>query len=261
MVIRLLTWNIAHGRGLSLWQGFHSSGFFLRNLSRIAELIAASRADVVALQEVDRDSHWNANLDLLEILRSATRHPFAELGVTNRRGGARPLLYGNGLLSHFPIRNRETVPFGNRTLGEKGFLWTEIELADGRLLPLVNLHLAFASRRRRIKQVELLVDRLSENIRKNRSTSDDRQYCLPIICGDFNSRLSSASDAVQHLLQHLHDHGGYRSVPRRARTFPSLLPAAGIDFVCVSREVKILRVNVLASRDSDHLPVFVELDL
>lgn len=63
--LRILTFNIAHGRGLSLYQGWHREGTIRRNLDAIAQVIRSSQADIVALQEVDQSSHWNAHLDLL----------------------------------------------------------------------------------------------------------------------------------------------------------------------------------------------------
>jgi endonuclease/exonuclease/phosphatase family metal-dependent hydrolase len=55
------------------------------------------------------------------------------------------------------IAETETIVFGKRRVGEKGFLYAEIDVG-GRVLPLVNLHLHFSSRRRRLQQLDLLVN-------------------------------------------------------------------------------------------------------
>ena len=55
--LRILTLNIAHGRGLSTYQGFHGARCIERNLLRIARLLQREGADIVAMQEVDEDSH------------------------------------------------------------------------------------------------------------------------------------------------------------------------------------------------------------
>ena len=64
--LRLLTLNIAHGRGLSTYQGFHRARGIERNLLRIARLLDREGPDIVAMQEVDEDSHWNQRIHLLD---------------------------------------------------------------------------------------------------------------------------------------------------------------------------------------------------
>ena len=51
--IRFLTLNIAHGRGLSSYQGFHGVKGIERNLLRISHLFKREAPDIIALQEVD----------------------------------------------------------------------------------------------------------------------------------------------------------------------------------------------------------------
>ena len=96
--LRLLTLNIAHGRGLSTYQGFHGTRGIERNLLGVARLLQREAADVVALQEVDEDSHWNQRIHLLDFLKAEACYAHSHLGVHNRRGGRLPLAYGNGLL-------------------------------------------------------------------------------------------------------------------------------------------------------------------
>ena len=50
--LRILTLNIAHGRGLSQYQGFLPERGILRNLSRITKLLERVSPDLVAFQEV-----------------------------------------------------------------------------------------------------------------------------------------------------------------------------------------------------------------
>ena len=66
------------------------------------------------------------------------------------------MAYGNALLTRFPIRHAEHEAFGQASLGEKGFVCAELETPHG-ILPVVNLHLDFRSRLRRIEQVETLI--------------------------------------------------------------------------------------------------------
>ena len=254
--LRVLTLNIAHGRGLSTYQGFHSARGIERNLKRIVRLLERSSADVVALQEVDEDSHWNQGIHLLDVLRRGADYPHHYLGVHNRRYGKLPLAYGNGLLSRFPIEHAEHEAFGKACLGEKGFVYAELAL-PGRSLPVVNLHLDFRSRRKRIEQIERLITYLE---RRGSSRQRDR-FLPPLVCGDFNSRSGKPNDAVRHLFRYLEGRFAYQMLPSTGKTFPSLLPTHGLDFVFVPPAFEVRRCEVLRSFVSDHRPVAVDLQI
>jgi len=228
-----------------------------RNLRRIAHLLHRAEADIVALQEVDEDSHWNKHIHLLDVLKRSAAYEESYLGVHNKREGRLPLAYGNGLLSKFPILHAEHQAFGQASLGEKGFLCVELETAAG-ILPLVNLHLDFRSRRRRIEQVEHLIRFLDEKS----YTSDRRPHLSPIICGDFNSRQGRRTDAVCHLFEYLLKEMRYELLPyKNARTFPSFLPTHCIDFFFIPPVYNVLQCKVLRSFVSDHRPVLIEIEL
>ncbi len=253
--LRLVSLNMAHGRGLSAYQGFHSARGIERNLDRIARLLRTTAADVVALQEVDEDSHWNRRIHLLDYLQAEAAYPHAYLGVHNKRGGRLPLAYGNGLLSRLPIEQAEHKAFGRATLGEKGFMYAQLALG-GRHLPVVNLHLDFRSRQRRVRQVEQLIDFLQAR----RNDPDGATWCAPLICGDFNSGGGKPSDAVRHLFSHLQEDCAYELFPRtRPKTFPSLLPTHGIDFFLVPPSYEVLDCRVLRAYVSDHRPILLDL--
>lgn len=254
--LRLLTFNIAHGRGLSLYQGFHSEKGIRKNLGKIGSLLRESQADIVALQEVDENSHWNKGLNLAELIGEAGGYPYSEVGVNNRRAGNKPLAYGNAILSRHPVHFWENNPFGEATLGEKGFLYAEVDVA-GHHVPVINLHLDFRSRKRRIWQVERVV----EYLRARPCPRDSGRMVAPIICGDFNSRSSPDGDAVNHLFQTILSHGDYTIHPQGAKTFPAHWPRKAIDFIFVPKPYRVVSETVLKSYLSDHLPVLVEFAL
>ncbi|HRG55875.1 MAG TPA: endonuclease/exonuclease/phosphatase family protein, partial [Lacunisphaera sp.] len=151
--LRLLSFNVAHARGtLPVHQSLRSAARIRGNLLKIAALIRKLQADIVAVQEIDENSRWNGSYNHLTFLSEQCGLPFTAIGLTNERGGRYPLNYGNGVLSRWPIRHAETMTFGRRQLGDKGFLFAEMELAPGRPLPLINLHLHHASRIQRLRQ-------------------------------------------------------------------------------------------------------------
>jgi len=252
---RLLTFNIAHGRGLSLYQGFMRPGRLRKNLLRIALLLRRLRPDVVALQEVDEDSHWNDRVNLLEFIRHYAEFPHAVMGVNTRRSGRKPLAYGNAILSRHPIRSFENVPFGDSTLGEKGFLFAEIDVGNGRLLPLVNLHLCFRSRENRLRQI----DRLFDYVNHHYPRRGHDWLVPPVYCGDLNNP-SHRPDATRSLRNRVAEHGHYTMHPDND-TFPSPLPLRALDFVFLPPACRRVKSEVVHVVLSDHRPVRVEFTL
>lgn len=251
---RLVSFNIAHGRGGYLpYQGWVSHSRLRRNLSRIAELLVDLDADVVALQEVDEDSHWNGRLNLLETLRREAGYQHALMGINTRRKGAKPLAYGNAILSRFPVHFWENTPFGEATLGEKGFLYAEIEM-QALHVPLINLHLDFRSRKRRIAQVEQLVDFVRER-------PDSQRRISPLVCGDFNTSSQRIGDAARHLFLHLTEDDHYQLYPAGEGTFPAHFPRRALDFVLLPETCHVRSARAVRRVLSDHRPVLVDFDI
>lgn len=252
--LRLLTLNIAHGRGLSLYQGFHTLKYIHRNLDRIAHLLRRLRPDIVALQEVDEDSHWNRHINLLQYLQENAAYSHAFHGIHNRRLGQKRLAYGNAILSHHRIHSSESISFDSKTLGGKGYVFAEVEVGN-LVIPVINLHLDYRSRRIRTEQVERIIVDL--DARSNRIEGARRM--TPIIFGDFNTSSKSAHDAVQHLLTHVRQHTDYQIHPEQGRTFPAYYPRWGYDFIFVPDEYKVLSCRVIRSYVSDHRPVLMQI--
>jgi endonuclease/exonuclease/phosphatase family metal-dependent hydrolase len=253
---RIVTFNIAHGRGLSLYQGLHQPATIRRNLRRIAALLGRLQPDIVALQEVDENSHWNGRINLLEYLREHMRCPFSVMGVNNRRAGHKPLSYGNGLLSRHPVVAWENVSFGRAEIGGKGFVFAEIDVGHRRIVPIINLHLSFASRRKRLHEAEAVGEYLSHKYRQRHLD----WLVPPILCGDLNNS-SNRPDATASLLEYFSRHGNYTLHPEHARTFPSPLPSRALDFVFLPPACRQPRSEVVRAMLSDHRPVIVEFRL
>ncbi|RLP87399.1 endonuclease/exonuclease/phosphatase family protein, partial [Micromonospora sp. CV4] len=107
--MRLATFNVLHGR--SLTDG-------LVDPDRLTAAVRALDADVLALQEVDRDQSRSGNLDLTAIAAralDAPHHRFAAAVVGTPGEQFRPLrhdddghgepCYGIGLISRHPVRS------------------------------------------------------------------------------------------------------------------------------------------------------------
>lgn len=254
-VYRLVTFNIAHGRGLSLYQGFHSAEVIESKLKKITKVLTDAEADIVAMQEVDESSFWNKNINLLDVIRTETPYHHSYIGINNTRAGQWNLSYGNALLSRHPIGTRHNQPFSESQLGGKGFMYAEVEI--GRVsLPIVNIHLDFRSRSRRVEQIDQVIDFLEA-----RARVEAEGTLQPIICGDFNCPAKRAGDAVHRIFSYLQQDRHYTLLPEGARTFPAHFPTRTIDFVFMPGQCHVNRVDVLPVYVSDHRPVLVEFEV
>jgi endonuclease/exonuclease/phosphatase family metal-dependent hydrolase len=253
---RIVTFNIAHGRGLSPLPGLHGRRRFERNLRKIARLFDELEPDIVALQEIDEDSRWSGSFDHLAYLNAFAEFPHAVFGATNRRAGGYQLNYGNAILSRHPIAASENITFGTHKVGEKGFLFAEIDLG-GVLLPVVNLHLHYRSRVHRFRQIE----RVMEYLNAKREHRRAHWATPPILCGDLNNP-SHRLDATASLFRYLSLHGHYTlHPPRGMRTFPSAWPRRALDFIFLPPACRAPTCHVVRCYLSDHRPVVVEFAL
>jgi endonuclease/exonuclease/phosphatase family metal-dependent hydrolase len=254
--LRILTYNIAHARGLSPFPGLHGRRRFERNLRRIARLFDELKPDIVALQEIDEDSRWSGSFDHLDYLRILADFPHAVFGVNNRHAGSYQLNYGNAILSRHPIANWENVTFGTHKIGGKGFLFAEIDLQGG-LLPIVNLHLNSRSRLHRFRQIDKLMEYLNAKGERRRG----HWLSPPILCGDLNNA-SHRLDATASLFRYFSLQGRYTlHPPRGVRTFPAPWPRRSLDFIFLPPVCRALHCQVVRCNLSDHRPVMVEFAL
>ncbi len=255
--LRLLTYNIAHGRGLALHQSLRSEKKIRAQLLKIARLLVRLEVDIVALQEVDEDSRWSGSFDHLAYLAEHAGLAHVAFGITNRRVGRYHLNYGNAILARFPISYVENHIFGPRKVGEKGFMYCEVELPQGRL-PLLNLHLNHSSRAARLKQAACLMEFLDAHGQQRAA-----KCCTPpVICGDLNNP-AHKPDATATLLGYLEQSADYTLLPKgsKTRTFPSVWPQRALDYIFLPAACTRPEAHVVRSLLSDHRPVLAEFSL
>jgi len=231
--IRVMTYNIHHGEG--------TDGKI--DLNRIADVILSARADIVALQEVDRSVERTARRDLVAELAELTKMNFAFGKNIDYQGGD----YGNAVLSRFRVVKYENRHYKMIRDGEQRGLLQVVLQVEGKQLVFLNTHLDYrrddAERLSNVDEIEHVL----------------RQYKgLPLIlCGDFND----TPDSPMHrkLEEFLIDCWS-RAGKGEGLSFSSTQPQKRIDYVFVNKRKGVAPVSafVAASNASDHLPVVVE---
>ena len=147
------------------------------NLSRLADMIRESRADVICLQEVDRGAARSDRVDMparLSELTDLTHHYFIK--IRDFQGGE----YGTAILSRFPMTEGSTInyPVTVATQGTScGYVVLDV---DGTLVTVFNTHLSIENEESNTETLCCLGDVLSAHRESNRGKSF-------VCCGDFNT--------------------------------------------------------------------------
>lgn len=238
--LTVMTFNIHHGVG--------ADGRL--DLGRIADVIRSSRADVVALQEVDRHfGERSAFADQArELGRALHMHVAygANLDLEPLAPGQPRRQYGNAVLSRHHIRSSRNIllprPDGEE---QRGLLEVNLRVR-GVPVRVYATHLQHNSAVSRQLQAEAIVQVLR--------SSDSSM----ILLGDLNAQ---AEDPEIVLLLQLLVDAWMQAGLGPGYTYSATDPHARIDYVLHSGEVVSRVAAVLATDVSDHLPVVVTLVL
>lgn len=222
------------------------------NLSRVAELVRGTGADLVLLQEVDRNTQRSGPADQPAALARLTGYSVAFGRTIGFQGGD----YGIALLSRWPIQRDTLIPLavsappGRTTDGheQRGVLMAVVA-APGGSLAVLNTHLdASGDDHWRMQEIAEVL----------RVAADVRERGLPLLLGgDFNARPESP---VHQALRA----AGFRDAwpecgTGDALTFPADTPNRRIDYLYLTGGARCLNARVLASDASDHRPLLVRL--
>lgn len=268
--VRVLTWNIAHGRGdvgYGLFRNFRGGDDEARllRLTRIAEVIRSVDPDVVVLNEVDFQAFWSGGVNQAEILARATGF---EIWVEQRNYDLQlpfaVLEFGNVLLTSIPVDTATWVQIPPHrwieavVVGAKAASMIRLE-APGGPLAVIPVHLEVRGPDTRMAAVRAL-----ERVR-------EREAAPLVLAGDFNAAppawpqtgdRTGLPGVEATVLGMLLDRG-WRS-PRTLNppgpdhwTYPVPNPDRAIDWVLVEPPLEVVEVRVLPGTEglSDHAPV------
>jgi endonuclease/exonuclease/phosphatase family metal-dependent hydrolase len=231
--VRVATYNIHRARGLD----------GRTRLERIAAVLAAFDADVVALQEVVGASPLKPG-------------QAAELGAALGMGWVmaptrhlRTALFGNVVLSKFPVRQHVQYDLTWKTCEHRGVQRVDLQI-DEATLHFYNVHLGTS-----------LLERRHQAARLATLVHDKRVTGPKIVLGDFNewARHLGATDILAQRLQSI----DLSKHLRRRRTYPGFFPVLHLDHIYYEGKVDVMKVTLprdrMALMASDHLPLVADL--
>lgn len=242
--IRVLTYNIHHGEG--------PDGKV--DIERIANVIKDSKADIVALQEVDRGVERTKKIDIMTMLADLTGMTYAFGKNTDYQGGD----YGNGVLTKYPILEERNLHYKMIRTGEQRGLMQLVLEVQGNEIAFMNTHIDY-----RQDDSERVM-----NVKELRTTAKTYAPRPVIVCGDFNDLAQSRTIA---LMKEEFADSWEAAGKESGSTYPAEKPTKRIDFVFVSKSnskndapsvgLKPSSARVIDSDASDHRPLLVEFQL
>lgn len=247
--VRLLTWNVAHGRAEAFHQALLARNEVEGNLAKIAEVLRHERPDLVALQEADGPSAWSGGFDHVSTLARATGLSSHFHGDHNPFGlSGYDLSAGTALLSRFPMTDTLSEPFAANWRDTKGFVVATVEVpGTGRALDVVSVHLDFLNPGARRAQILALAEVLEGRDRPR------------VILGDLNCDAEGATEAFRLLEERL---GVVPYEPGLEQpTFPAASPSRRLDWILASPELEFVSYRPIEAYLSDHLGVVAEIRL
>jgi endonuclease/exonuclease/phosphatase family metal-dependent hydrolase len=285
--LRVVSWNVAYGRGRKDDAGdLRPEATVRANLAGIARVLRDIDADVAALQEVDFDSARTHRIDEVAYLAREAGYPYAAR-VETWRCRYVPYPYwpfsqhygrmasGQAVLSRYPILSnvRHLLPqppnpfWYNAFYLHRALQHVEVDLGDGRVLDLLNVHLEAFHQGNRERQAELLVSRVRSFPDRPRLVLGDMNAIPPeaTLRSGFPDEPGTdmTSDRTVAALRSLglEEALAPDAPPAETFTFPSDVPNRRLDYLWFSAHFRRMAGRVVreAGTLSDHLPVVVEL--
>ncbi|MGH3663647.1 MAG: endonuclease/exonuclease/phosphatase family protein, partial [Micromonosporaceae bacterium] len=240
------------------------------DLDRQADVIASWDADIIGLQEVD--VHWAARSqwrDMAGELAAALgmRGFFGHIYDLDPPAADKPRRqYGVAILTKHPIvyaRNHSITRLSTQTPNPTpepapGFPEVAVNVA-GAIVHVFNTHLDYRAdpsvRQMQVADTLRIMDEAGQHGDAGQQAGAGRQQ---ILLGDFNAppHAPELAPLWERLVDTWSVSGGVPGL-----TYPAANPVKRIDYVAVSKRVKVRGVQVPGTLASDHLPVVADLTL
>lgn len=244
--VRVMTINIAHGRGTDFNQILLSKQQINDNIEDISKILVREKPHIVGFQEADGPSFWSGGSDHIKAISEKSGYSFSFHGY---HIDAPSLNYGTAISSKIKIENAEFLTFSSSIFSPpKGFSICSFKWPGSNIYAdVMVLHLDFLSEARRNSQIEEIISYMSK-----------REKRPLIVMGDFNSSWDGSDSSVKKICNAL-DLNSFRPEDKNNSTFP--FSDKRIDWILVSDQIQFLSYKTIEDKISDHLAVVSDLSM
>lgn len=245
MLIKVITFNIAHGKGLD----------GIVNIERQAEVIKEYKPDIVFLQEIDMYTKRAGETNQIREMSKRIYLPYCsmESNITLEDG-----YYGDGIISRFPISFSVNylMPLTDLNHEQRGILCNRISLGTAKI-NLFSVHLSTYKDERILACKE--INRIISKIDKNE---------IIIIGGDFNVGVTRLGKG-KYTFEKEDEYQEYSILEKKLKrlsnsedTWFSKLGQGCIDTIFYSNNIKLLSYKTIEVNNvSDHNAIYAEFDI
>ncbi len=245
--LRIMTLNLAHGRGDNFHQLLISNAQIKTNLDNIIKISQREAPHVLAVQEADKSAYWSGHFNQIEYLATHS-------GLVNTAQGKHvdglALNYGTSILSRLQLYNSKSHTFTaiSPFTFPKGFVISTVKWPGKPDIEvdIISVHLDFMLDNIRHHQAKEMVTYIRES---NRPL---------ILMGDFNDDWHQEESVITYLTDTL----GLKAYQPESEAFISHPDSnKRLDWILISNELDFVSFNVLPGVLSDHRAVIAELKL
>lgn len=245
MLLKVVTFNIAHGKGMD----------GIINLERQAEFINSYKPDIVFLQEIDMYTKRAKDKNQIREFSKKVYLPYCsmETNITLEDG-----YYGDGIISRFPIAfsTNYLMPLTDLNHEQRGILCNRIALGTAKI-NLFSVHLSTYKDERILAVKELT--RIINKIDKDE---------IIIIGGDFNVGVTRLGKG-KYTFEEKDQYEEYEilkknliKINNEEDTWFSDLGQGCIDTIFYSKNIKLKKFETIhANGISDHDAIYAEFDI
>jgi len=238
-MIRVMTYNILHGARIDTK---------VIDLDKTAETIRELGADIVGLNEVRGEGDDPGYTAQAEILAEKLGYYYFFAPAIFIHG---KLPYGNALVSKYPILDAEIIGIPDpETREEKGYYETrcllsaKIDIGDGKILQVFATHFGLMKDEQK-NAVDTVVGQLKECGYPH------------VFMGDLN--VTPDNEVLAPILDVMQD--TEPNLGEQKLSFPTDAPRIKIDYVMVSKDIKIVGAEIPRAGLSDHLPLYADIEI
>lgn len=215
---------------------------------RIVRVLQEVNPDIVALQEVVSIPGHREEADQARFIAEGLGMKYVQAEARKLHGG----IYGNVLLSRFPINESHNLDITHTGREERSVLRADIKV-DGHSLHFFNLHLGTGFFERRFQARALMEHRVlgSPDLKGPR-----------VVMGDLNEWTRGL---VTHTLTEELKRVDLEVPAFRRRSYPALLPLLHLDYIYYENTLRardaFFHTSRLSLVASDHVPMVADLGL